>query len=304
MRAYLGLAVMISIGVALPAWAQESSNASGPAPNGEDRVLGGHRFMVSDFVPAPFITTDFTILTGLGLGSANVAGAANQLGALSEGVRLQVAPIDWLSLRAGATGIVLSGVNQDAALNYGAAVGYGLLGGASAGWRFDRLRVAGSIDIEQDQSYNFNILSAIQQSVAAGAVNASTLLVNTSVLTITAGGQAAYGFSPAAGAFGAVQLASVSYSGSASQSDVTMAAGGGLSIDLGPVIRFPVGFLAAYNLLLDFPSSGASSATSHQISGGVYYTGSSHLQLGVEGRATLETDLTIFEGVFCMRYFW
>ena len=125
------------------AWSQDRPGA--PASD-DGRLLGGHRFIPSEFVPGPFITTDFTTLTGLGFASAafNVSGSttAYNLGALSESMRLQVAQTSWLALRLGAAGILFSGIDQDAALNFGATFGYSVVTGASAGWRFDRLRLA------------------------------------------------------------------------------------------------------------------------------------------------------------------
>jgi len=300
MRYCLAIAVVVGTLAGLPAWSQDSGMTAG----GDSRTLGGHRFIVSEFVPTPFVTTDFTVMTSLGYGSADLGGTTNQLGALSEAMRLQVAVTDWLAVRGGASGLVLSGIDQDAALNYGAALGYSLLGGATASWRFDRLRVGGSLDLELDRSYNFNILSAINASILATTVDASTLLSTSNTLTVSAGAQVAYGVSSVLGVFGAMQVASVSSSGSASSGDVEAAAGGGVSVDLDPLVHFPIGLLGAYDLLLEFPSDGSASTTSHQLSGGVYYTGAPHLQLGVEVRATLQPNLTILEGVFGMRYFW
>ena len=274
----------------------------------------GHRFIPSEFVPGPFITTDFTTLTGLGFASAavNVSGSttAYNLGALSESMRLQVAQTSWLALRLGAAGILFSGIDQDAALNFGATFGYNVVAGATAGWRFDRLRLAGSLDVGTSQSYTFNILSAIQQSVAASMVNASTLLTGVSTITVAPGAQAAYGFSPTLGAFGHVTFSFANAaSGGVSQSSKALEAGGGASIDLAPDNHVPIGFLVAYNLEVDFPPGGAPSTASHQVAGGIFYTGRPDLALGMEARVSRsspspQVDLTVIEAVFGMHYFF
>jgi hypothetical protein len=304
---FLGLAAAILAVFPAFVWPQ----ASGPE---EGRLLGGHRFIPSEFVAGPFITTDFTTLTGLGFASASVTVSGStttfNLGALSQSMRMQYAPTDWLAIRAGAAGLVFSGIDQDAALNFGATVGYGLLVGASAGWRFDRLRVAGSLDINSGQTYTFNILSAINASVTAGTVSAATLLTSTRNLMVTPSAQVAYGFSPTLGAFGnaGFSFANATTAG-VTQSSSALNAGGGLSIDLQPGSQVPIGFLAAYNLEVDFPPGGAASTTSHQFAGGVFYTGRPNLALGIEARATLsspspQVTLTVIEAVFGVHYFW
>lgn len=296
------------------AWSQDQpgSTAGSTTAADEGRLLGGHRFIPSEFVPGPFITTAFTTLTGLGFASAavNVTGATYNLGALSESMRLQVAQTSWLALRLGAAGILFSGIDQDAALNFGATFGYNVVAGASAGWRFDRLRVAGSLDVGTSQSYTFNILSAIQQSVAASMVNASTLLTGVNTFTVAPGAQVAYGFSPTLGGFGHVQFAYANAtSGSVSQGSTALEAGGGASIDLAPANNVPIGFLVAYNLEVGFPPGGADSTASHQLAGGVFYTGRPDLALGVEGRVSRsspspQVNLTVIEVIFGMHYFW
>jgi hypothetical protein len=226
-------------------------------------------------------------------------------------MHLQVAATDWLAVRVGAAGLAYSGINKLAALNLGATFGYSLVAGAVAGWRWGRLRIAASVDVEYDKEYNFNIQSAINDSLQTGRVNASTLLTDTGTYAIAPGAQIAYGLHPALGAFGHARcmIARAIADGTA-QGTTDLELGGGLSVDLKPVTRVPLGFLAVYNVRLAFPTAaGAVTTANHQLGGGVFYTGRADLSLGAEVRASLlsptgEESLTVIEGVFGLRYFW
>lgn len=291
-----------------PAWSQPRSLV---APE-EGRLLGGHRFIPSELIANPFITTDFETQTGLGLATLKANSTDYNLGALAQYMRLQVAPLPWLALRLGVTGNALSGINQDAALNIGASAGYDVLLGASAGWKFDRLRVAGSLDALLSQSDQFAVGSAIEQSLKVGKVDASTLLVETKSAAVGPGVQAAYGFNSTVGTFGHLRLEFANESvGAKTQGSTTLNTGAALSVDLMPSTRIPVGLLAGYNLVWAFPSDGPSTTT-HNLTTGVFYTGRPDLSLGLEGTGSFENwnqnsipfSLNIYSYTFGIHYFW
>jgi hypothetical protein len=131
---------------------------------------------------------------------------------------------------------------------------------ASAGWRFDRLRVAGSLDVLLSQSDQFAVGSAIEQSLKVGKVDASTLLVETKSAAVGPGVQAAYGFHSTFGAFGHLRLEFANETvGAKALGSTTLNTGAAFSADLLP------------------------STTTHSLTGGVFYTGRPDLSLGLEG---------------------
>ena len=298
------LVAMVFVVFTGSAWSQPKALVD-PAAG---RVLGGHRFLPSEIIPGPFITTDFETQTGLGFSTLTLSGTDYNLGVLAQFMRLQVAATDWLAVRVGIDGMALSGVNADAALAYGASAGYDLTAGATASWLLDRLRVSGSFDLMSSQSSRFAFDDAINRSLTAGKVDVTTLLVDTKTTTLAPGAQVAYGFSPAFGGFGHLRLALTNGSGG-SDGSTNFLVGAGLSTDLLPISRVPVGFLLGYNLELDFPQkSGAETTSNSTISGGVFYTGRSDLALGVEGSASFSSTGTLrvnlFTANFGIHYFW
>lgn len=281
-----------------------------PTEPSEGRVLGGHRFIPSEAIPGPFVTTDFQTQTGLGFASFNVGGTDYSLGLLAQFMRFQVAATPWLALRMGIDGQALSGVNTDAALVFGASAGYDLTAGASVSWLLDRMRVSGSFDLLSSQSSRFDVYDALKDSITAGKIDASTLLINTKTTTFAPGAQVAYGFNPMLGAFGHARLALVNGTeGKGDAGSTNLSLGAGLSLDLAPISRFPVGLLVGYNLEFANPSrAGADRISTSTVSGGVFYTGRPDMALGLEGSASLSSMGTInfntYTANFGIHYFW
>lgn len=281
------------------------------------RRLGGHDFILSEFVPSPFATTEFALVTALGFASLHVSGtdasgnpvnATYDLAGISQTGRFQVSLLPWLALRVAGGGNTLFGTNSDAALNYGGDFGYLYGAGAQVSIPLGPVRVGGSLDVAASKTYHFNVNDAIAASLAAGRVTSSTLLTVRDDLTVAPGVQVAMAFHPAVGAYGHVRYSyDTTTTSGASTSTSFLDAGAALSFDLKPLpVGVPIGFLASYNLRKELKDGGD---TEHQIAGGVYYTGRRSLSIGLEVRATLSTpaagaDLKIYESTFGMRYYW
>jgi hypothetical protein len=308
---------------AAPATAARAPDPAAPGPErppreNEGRRLGGHTFLLSEFLPNPFITTELSSITSLGLAFLHVpiAGTASvstyDLAAFSQAAQLQLGFADVFALRFGAAANAESGTTPDAALVAGAMLGYAFGGGAALSGRVGRLRLTASFDVRRRNDYDFDIADAIQRSAAAGTVTTATLLVNTATLSYRPGVQLAFALGPASGIIAHVRFdhdsASTAATASVAATSTTLdavEAGAALSIDLRAASLVPVGLLFSYNRVSVIHGDGSS----HQAGAGLFYTGRYHLSVGLEVRGRFQslaagTDETTVEGVLAVRYFW
>jgi hypothetical protein len=281
------------------------------------RCLAGHCFLLSEFVPPPFVVTQFGLQSGLGIASATAPKLDSQgavtgttdydLGALEQIASLRLAPSPYFGLRLSVAGSAVVGTDVNSALVLGAFFGYDLAAGAIGSIAFGRVRLSASFDLGLDRFYSFNVANAIVQSVNAGKIDASTLLTDSTTKWLSPGVQAAVAFHRAVG--GWVDVAyrhDFTSAGDQSDDDGRMELGAALSVDLHPVTPAPIGMLGTYHIILPFAKD--SSAT-HEVTAGVFYTGRHDLLVGVEGRITLsspatDVDFTTYEGIVGLRYYW
>lgn len=280
-------------------------SASDPASS---RREGGHTFMLSEFVPSPFATTEFAMLTGIGYATADVGGQGYSLLSLAQTTRLQVAPTSWLALRVAATGYALGGADQDSALTLGGSFGHALGGGALLSIPLGALRLGVSVDVERRSSYAFSILGAIQASVLADRVDASTLLAKTEDWTLRPGAQVALALGQTLGVYGhvAYERESSTPEGGASTAGNAIRGGLAASIDLLPSTGVPIGLLGTYDLQ---HTTGDAVATVHRAGAGLFYTGRSSVSIGAEGQVEIHPEaqgisMNIYGAYFGMRYYW
>ena len=295
----------------------ESPPPSRPPPH--PRELNGHAFIPSNIITDPFTATWFNSQTGFGYLRANVEqrdenGMPNgnhlvlALVPFTQGFGAQIGvlPRYW-ALRVSAAGIAIPPVSLDGALDFGAQAGYEVKGGTTLSFRIGRfLRLGGAFDVVYDSTLRFNIVDAIVNSINAGKVNASTLLITTNTGEILWTASAALGLHPALGLVLSAQYGhSFSTVGVMHSDDGEALLGATLDLDLKAVSPIPIGLLGAYKLQV----TTSDSSPSHNLSGGFYYTGRRNLLLGVEtqvllppGRPTV--DLLFVYGIITLRYYW
>ncbi|MBI2896498.1 MAG: hypothetical protein HYY06_23270 [Deltaproteobacteria bacterium] len=297
--------------------ARGESGVDSPTEATSGRRLAGHEFVLSEFVPPPFAITQVGLVTGIGFARLTApevddfgerSGTASfSVGALEQIASFRVAPSPYFGLRATAAGIALIGTDVDSALTFGASAGYDLSGGALATAASGRVRLSGSFDVGLNRSYRFNLVDAIVNSVNEGKINRSTLLVSTKTTWISPGLHFAVALHDAVGVW-----ASIGYrheftrTDDTKSSDGSLKVGGALSVDFNPVTPLPVGLLGTYAVTIPFADD---AQKVHELTAGFLYTGRSNLLVGPEGRMTLSSlapgvDLTAYEAIFGLRYFW
>lgn len=270
------------------------------------RNLNGHEFLLTEFHGSPFSTTHFGTVTGLGGASLKTPDRNLSLIGLSQTFNLQIGFIDLITAHAGVSGSALIGVSPDAALFYGAGAGYDIALGASVGKTFGSIRVALALDYKYTKSYNFSVISAIQKSLDAGAIDTTTLLVSSHAHEPKVGLHFAWGIAKYLGVLARFEYARTLQSiDEELKGSNTIGAGATLSFDMNPITPVPLGMLASYGL----KKSIGGLAAVHEIVTGVHYTGRTSLSLGPElqivtGEIAEGSRLSQFSAIFRMRYYW
>jgi len=298
----------IALTCALLAAPAPGAAASDP---GSSRTEGGHVFILSEFVPAPFATTEFAMLTGVGFADADISGTPLTALVLAQTTRLQVAPVPWLALRVAATGSALAGADQDSALTIGGRFGHTLGAGAQLSLPLGFLRLGASLDVEKQTLYAFSILSAIEASVRSNRVDASTLLAKSDAWTVRPGAQVAVGLGQTLGVYGRVayERTSSTPEGGATSTANAFLLGGAASVDFRPGTGIPVGLLGTYDLQYAASTDSSPSSTVHRLGGGAFYTGRSSVSIGAEAQVEIHPDqdgfsMNVYSAYFGMRYYW
>ncbi|HEY3353010.1 MAG TPA: hypothetical protein VGQ83_07160 [Polyangia bacterium] len=280
-----------------------------PDPNA-GRSLGGHLFIPSEFVLQPFAVTALGVFMGFGRATVTVPLLGRDRDAklieVAPSTTLEIAITKWLAINFGFDADVISGVNSTGAVNYGAAFGYDYGGGVLLSLPLGRARLAARFDYLRQQLYNLNILTAIRGSLSQGDVDASGLVSDQQSNRYVPAISGAVGLHPAIGLFG-----SLAYRHDSAPLPLRVAidafeVGAGVSIDLKPVTRVPIGFLGAYQFVWE---DATDSAHRQVFSGGIFYTGRRHLSAGLEGERQVGAsvggnELKITRVVVGMKYFW
>jgi len=282
--------------------------------DGPTRTLGGHTFIPSQIVRAPFTASSVGSLTGLGYAGIRVTDPNGgpelnyQLAAAGLGFDFQLGLAPWWSVRVAGSGQLLSGINLASALEAGASARYAAQ--ASTAFSFvhrDRVRMGASVDLSYSPEYNFNIVGAIVNSIAAGRVDARTLFTNSQRLSFGGALQAAVTLHPAVGVFGEVRyLHDFTKVNDDPTNTGRFQAGLGLSVDLHAVSPIPFGFLGTWRAS---SSVREGAQVIHDLSAGFFYTARRHLVLGAEGLFTIlpsspQVRTTVAQGVLILRYYW
>lgn len=279
----------------------------------EQRDLGGHTFLSSAATPWPFIGTTFSSSTGGGLFSIKMVGRDQdgaplrrtlRLAAFGEGFALSVRALPWLSVNASVTGVVISGVDVEGALNVGATASYAFGGGASV----RLLRSASSLltlrgDARGVKGYGIVPLRVVDSVSVDGNGNVvfdrGKLLTRSSQAVLDLSLVGAHAVTPWLGVTAAVTFttARIRYGETTrSEQAVALSVAGSLRGE-----GAPVGVPFGYRLTAPF-TDGASAE--HSVEAGVMYSGRRNLDLGVVGVGTVAGDTQQVLAEIRMAYFW
>jgi hypothetical protein len=148
-------------------------------------ILNGFRFIPSDVVPDPFITTFIKINVGTGTAfdlnsyvknlQGNVIDTlSGDLTYISGEAEFQLAVNDWLAFGVSAGGTGRLGTNAYTILSSGISYGSGFtLGGKIRIWQNDKMYLAGGLEYSSTTSYLFSIYDFVKEAYETGSIDTS-----------------------------------------------------------------------------------------------------------------------------------
>jgi hypothetical protein len=298
-----------------------------PGGEGSDekwrRELAGHVFVPSLTVADPFLSTDFTVDTGLGYSWINgpgfdvrgdVIGSGSYTAeAMALALAFQASVTRWLALRVGAGGGLNGGNDARSALVVGMLQPIVANVGATVSWKLARIvRLGGTLDFAYSYSKLIQPLNLVRDSLVANMVDASHVSQQFNGYSVLPGAVVAIAPHRAIGL-----LASAQYMWSGFYGDVTSVSlsyfnlGVSAQIDLRSIWeRAKVGFLLSYSTHIPFQSS---SRFTHILEGGFFYTGRRDVDLGLDVQlkwfdlrpdSALPLDTLQLVAIFLLRYHW
>jgi hypothetical protein len=290
--------------------------AQGNDPKQPDRVLGRHAFLPVDLVPDPFVNTRFSMSTGVGFGQMELsqdvpvggdvtmpAGTYN-LAVLGQILDLQLGLLDWLALRGKLGGFVLSGLDMNAALNFGASVNYEWEAGAIFRiLRTKMFQLSISGDFSSDNTLGIKPAQFIGASFASGSISTDNLFSKENNYGFSTGTQIALALHDSLGLWLSAKYAHAFKDDGGTGTVIT---GSGLSFDLHPLIRVPLGLVGYYQLEQGLEDT---DEPLHYFGAGVFISGRDNLALGIEGAVMMANyndilKVNAYQAAFKMRYYW
>lgn len=282
------------------------------------RALNGHYFLPSQVVRDPFVSTHFGSGTSFGYAKFRIQGQDAdgndvdlrlKMVAIQQALDLQVGvghvgPAGF-ALRFGASGDATVGVDAQSALRAPLNVGWQFGGGIVAkAWGNRWFQMALAFDFVRRTSYLVTPLQAIQNSIDQGALTADGLLSKQTVTDLQPSLSLAVSPYRVAGLVTTLRFTGEKTDGAGWAEGIDW--GLHLGLDLGAVSILPLGIEAVYQLQKDL--SGAK-ALIHYGGGGLFYTGRTHLALGVEAVVTQSSpgpglSQLLIVGEFRLRYYW
>jgi hypothetical protein len=283
------------------------------------RELNGHFFIPSLTVDDPFVATFFKLQSGAGIAwvqgpsfdpRGNPIGNDSYTGAtLFSAASLQVHLLRWLALRVGGISGLVGGFNLKSALVLGATIPLHAQAGVTASWQIGKYTRLGALfDFDYQHSVVIQPLASVQRSLEVGQADASKARQKADLYSVVPGVSAAFAPHPAIGLVGTAQYLWLRRDDGASTLDVhNLVFGVVAQLDLKPLIaKVPIGILGAYRAQIPINSN---ESVSHDVEGGLYYTGRRALVLGLttqgrwfEVRPGFEAKALIISTV--IRYYW
>jgi hypothetical protein len=297
-------ALCCALALAAPrARAEESVSQAPPAEPaanpGAGRILGGHRYMPTNAVAQPFLTTSFSSVLVAGLGKTSgtlqvgdrVFSGSYDYAGIGATLAYEYAFLDYFSARVSLSEIIFSGINGSSALVVGTQAQLaGGIGGTLSYPLGDSLRLAALLDINLQPNIALTIgsgLAAILNSCpAAGGqgcnVDPEKIFAIREVKTFQPQVSVAWTPHRAVGVTGAVgyQHAISSATGQPDLTADAMSLGGAVDFDFLAVSSFPLGLMFQMNWTAPFSGTTLQHVT--DIGGGIFYTGRKDLAAGVQ----------------------
>jgi len=288
---------------------------AGETSSGPDRVLGGHTFLVISNMADPFISTRFGSVTMGGIGnwhlgvdiplqgSVVLTQGDYLLGIFGLGIDCQFQITDSMALRTALGGIILSGVNTNALLCFGASIAYAFSGGISLNVIRNRnFKLSLSADINQDNILMIRPGEFVAESLGAGMLKTDSLLDQTNATGITLGAEAAWALFDFLGSYGMIIY---KYEFPPADSNI-LTPGIGISFDMFPLLKFPFGIGLNYKAAVDIEDL---RYPTHNLGVGLFVTGRENILIGLEiiGNVNNIENIFIVSGlnaVFRIRYYW
>jgi hypothetical protein len=322
----------------LHAWsarAEEKVTETTSSPLESPRALNSHVFQPTRLLASPFTDTAVGMATFAGAGEieAPFYGLTGLLTGVPTGTKKYTIASYGTSLNADfrlfpdiglrfeATALVFTATTARGLLVAGGTVQSGFTIGLTAGKNLNRdMRLSFVADFGIEPQYSVLIANAVRNALppaqgGSGTFDDTGLLTEVNRYYGSPGLSFAWAPNPAFGLIAEaryVWLRRISnQTDSEARDTMGMSAGGILSFDLEPLIRWPIGFQAGYRADIPFGSNGIFGVT--QVSFGVYYTRRVRLALGLEGiwrhgdvRPGVEPTLTADTGTAAiqLRYYW
>lgn len=285
------------------------------------RTLGGYRFIPANQIQSPFITTNFTSVTGVAIASGvdvpfliinttppdtliNLEGDLLFIAA-HFGYEYAVDPRVALRLRLNAVSRL--GTSGQAMLSQGISVlKGGELGGTVELWRRERMLLSGLLDVRWADALAVDLVQFVEDVVANGPENAS-IVTTVDGVSITGGVAFAWAANPWSGTTAVLQLGENNLETSAD--GLLWRLAGTASVDFGQNDKAPIGLLLTLDIDELKPQS-ENSGTDVGVGLGVFYTGREDFHLGIEAEWSrirqVTRDVTINPTTFdlVLRYYF
>jgi hypothetical protein len=326
------LALLPALSVTNVAFAQAPPPAPPPAAAPETapeetrhwkRAINGHLFIPSLVVADPFLATTFSLTTGAGYawfdgpgfdmrGDVNMARQDSYVAEqLSVKASFQANLLRWWAFRAGGGGGVAAGADGKSALVLGAQVPLDVALGTTVSWQLGRfIRLGGMFDFDYQYSKVVTPLAAVRSSFLAGQADTTNAVIQGSSYFVEPGAAVAFAPFRALGLVATFQYLWVGTDiATLNPTANNLVFGVSAQVDLRPIWhRVPIGVIASYRASVPVANSGPESDT-HDLEGGVYYTGRDSLVLGLVAQGRWLPVRQFFFGseilaTFVIRYYW
>jgi hypothetical protein len=286
-------------------------------------MLNGHRFVLSNYVTDPFISsfvdtaTGFGAATGVDITIYDFKGEPfttikGDLAYMLLSMSYRQALNDWLSLFTQVEGLARMGITAESILSQGITGVFGFeLGGLARIWRNDRFQLAGSLAYRRSKFIGVDISSFVQRIIQEGGIapdNRLTKRVPTD--RYSAGLHLAYAPRDWVGFLASAELGTTDSIFDRTENETVTAFSGLASFDLHPRAGIPVGFNLGLNYT-SYPENADDLIENiRQILFKVAYTGRREFSIALEGnliRAPLrlsEDILAFFSGFITLRYYF
>jgi opacity protein-like surface antigen len=280
--------IVLAMGAALrpaPAAAQQDS---------VNRILGGHNFIPSTFVPDPFVGTYVRTATGAGRAlnldvpildvDSNVVGTVSgDVAFLLLGLQYQQRVAPWLALWVDASAAGRLGTSTVSLIAEGATAVYG--GGFGATLRLartERLQASAVVGGRRNHLYTVSPLDWARNVIDQGGIDTSnSLLQSGSNWRLLVGLRGAYAISRP---LGVTLVAEVVPGGRLTNdsADTQVNLGGTVSLDFLPAQHVPVGLVGSLLYRSSTDAAGDVASTNWTYGLGVFYTARQEFSIGLD----------------------